>query len=103
MNIENTARAQERGHNSLNVAKPYSQATRSVKCACIYLAHGNVNLRMGHGNETNSTCSYNNCLECTTAGAVPSLQGAAKQLNILKKELNLNSVFLASDGSEQGM
>lgn len=35
-------------------------------------------------------------------GAVPSLKGAAKQLNILKKELNLNKVFLASDAPEHG-
>jgi D-ribose pyranose/furanose isomerase RbsD len=41
-------------------------------------------------------------VDISVTGAVPSLKGAAKQLNTLKKELNLNKVFLASDATEKG-
>ena len=36
-------------------------------------------------------------------GEVPSLAGAANQINILKKELKLEKVFLATDAPEDGM
>lgn len=36
------------------------------------------------------------------SGAVPSLEGAASQLNILKKEQGLRSVFLATDAPLEG-
>lgn len=39
---------------------------------------------------------------CDVTGAVPSLKGIANQLNILKKELKLYKVFLASDANEDG-
>lgn len=39
---------------------------------------------------------------CDDTGVVPSLKGAANQLNILKKELKLYKVFLASDATEDG-
>ena len=35
-------------------------------------------------------------------GAIPSLAGAANQINILKKELKLEKVFLASDAPKHG-
>ena len=34
---------------------------------------------------------------------MPSLAGAANQLNILKKELKLDKIFLASDAPKHGM
>ena len=37
---------------------------------------------------------------CT--GAVPSLEGAANQLNSLKKELGLQKVFLSTDAPNNG-
>ena len=52
---------------------------------------------LNHQSQLSITLSHN------SIGAVPSLKGAAKQLNILKKELKLNKVFLASDAPEHGM
>ena len=48
--------------------------------------------------------SFSHCLwnHVWCAGAVPSLKGAANQLNILKEELKLSKVFLASDAAEDG-
>ena len=40
---------------------------------------------------------------CMYPGVVPSLAGAANQINVLKKELKLEKVFLASDAPKHGM